>query len=53
MTRFTIALVLAFTIVIRLITMPLTLRQLRQTRAMSSLQPKMKEIQKKHGLSLQ
>ena len=41
--------ILAFTGVIRLITLPLTLRQLRQTRAMSLLQPKMKEIQKKYG----
>ena len=41
--------ILAFTALIRLITLPLTLRQLRQTRAMSLLQPKMKEIQKKHG----
>ena len=41
--------ILAFTIIIRLVTMPLTLRQLRQTRGMSTLQPKIRELQQKHG----
>jgi len=38
--------VIAFTIIVRLITFPLTLRQLQQTRAMQALQPRVKEIQK-------
>ena len=39
--------VIAFTIIVRLITFPLTLRQLQQTRAMQALQPRVQEIQKK------
>ena len=40
--------ILAFTIVVRALTFPLTMRQLHSTRAMSELQPKIKEIQKKY-----
>jgi YidC/Oxa1 family membrane protein insertase len=40
---------IAFTILIRAITFPLTLRQLRQTRALQELQPRVQEIQKKHS----
>lgn len=39
--------VIAFTILVRLVTFPLTLRQLQQTRAMQALQPRVQEIQKK------
>ena len=38
--------IIAFTIIVRIITFPLTLRQLNQTRAMQTLQPKVKELQK-------
>jgi len=41
--------IIAFTIIIRLVTFPLTLRQLHQTRAMQSLQPRVQEINKKHS----
>ena len=40
--------IIAFTIFIRLVTYPLTLRQLRATRSMQEMQPQMKEIQKKY-----
>lgn len=41
--------IIAFTIIIRVATFPLTLRQLRQTRAMQQLQPHVQEIQKKYS----
>ena len=41
--------ILLFTGIIRLVTLPLTLRQLRQTRMMSLLQPKMKALQAKYA----
>jgi YidC/Oxa1 family membrane protein insertase len=41
--------IIAFTIIMRLVTWPLTLRQLHQTRAMQQLQPKIQEIQKKYN----
>src|SRR5688572_9504493 len=40
--------IIAFTILIRGITFPLTLRQIRSTRALQQLQPKLSEVQKKH-----
>ena len=40
--------IIVFTLLMRLATMPLTLRQIHSTRAMSTLQPKMQEIQKKY-----
>lgn len=39
--------IIAFTIIIRVVTFPLTLRQLRSTRALQELAPRMQEIQKK------
>ena len=39
---------IAFTILIRLLTFPLTIRQLRTTRAMQEMQPQLQEIQKKY-----
>jgi YidC/Oxa1 family membrane protein insertase len=41
--------IITLTALIRLLTMPLTLKQLKQMRAMSSLQPKIKEIQDRYS----
>jgi YidC/Oxa1 family membrane protein insertase len=41
--------IIAFTILVRLVTLPLTLKQVRQMRAMTALQPKMREIQERHS----
>ena len=41
--------IIALVIIVRLVMLPLTLKQLHSTRAMSVLQPKMKELQKKYG----
>jgi YidC/Oxa1 family membrane protein insertase len=41
--------IIVLVIIVRLLTLPLTLRQLRSTKAMSALQPKLQEIQKKYG----
>ena len=41
--------IIALTIIVRFIMLPLTLRQIRSTRAMTTLQPKLQEIQKKYG----
>jgi YidC/Oxa1 family membrane protein insertase len=41
--------IIAFTIIIRLATFPLMLRQLRSTKALQLLQPRMQEIQKKYS----
>jgi len=40
--------IIVFTLLMRLATMPLTLRQIHSTRAMSALQPKIQEMQKKY-----
>jgi YidC/Oxa1 family membrane protein insertase len=40
--------IIAFTIVIKLVTFPLTLRQLHSTRSMQQLQPRVQEISKKY-----
>ena len=40
--------ILLFTVIIRLITLPLTLKQIRMTRGMSQLQPIVKEMQVKY-----
>lgn len=40
--------IIAFTVIIRAATFPLTMRQLRSTKALSELQPRIQEIQKKH-----
>jgi YidC/Oxa1 family membrane protein insertase len=40
--------IIIFTLLMRLATMPLTLRQIHSTRALSVLQPKIQEIQKKY-----
>jgi YidC/Oxa1 family membrane protein insertase len=41
--------IIALTILMRVITYPLTARQLRSTKAMQSIQPKMAELQKKYA----
>ncbi len=41
--------IIALTLVIRFILLPLTLKQLRSTKAMTSLQPKLAELQKKYA----
>jgi YidC/Oxa1 family membrane protein insertase len=40
--------IIFFTIAMRLLTMPLTLRQIRSSRALSTLQPRLQELQKKY-----
>src|SRR3712207_8692764 len=40
--------IIVFTIIVRVATVPLTLRQLRAGRRMQTLQPKLQEIQKKY-----
>lgn len=41
--------IIFFTILIRVVTFPLTLKQLKQSKAMAELQPKMAEIQKRYA----
>jgi YidC/Oxa1 family membrane protein insertase len=41
--------IVVFTIIIRLLMLPLTLRQLRASKALSKLQPKIAELQQKYG----
>jgi len=41
--------IIAFTFVLRVLVIPLYMQQLRSTKAMQSLQPKIQELQRKHG----
>ena len=41
--------ILVFTVLVRLATLPLTVRQTRQARAMAQLQPKIQELQKRYA----
>lgn len=41
--------IIILVIIVRLLMLPITLRQLRSTKAMTGLQPKMKELQEKYG----
>ncbi len=41
--------IIALTILVRFVTLPLTQKQLRATKAMQEMQPKLAELQKKHG----
>ncbi|MFC1915566.1 YidC/Oxa1 family membrane protein insertase [Chloroflexota bacterium] len=41
--------IIALTIIVRVVTLPLTTKQLRATKAMQSLQPQIAELQKKYG----
>ena len=41
--------IIVFTVIVRLVTLPLTIKQLRQMKAMTDLQPRMREIQDRFG----
>ena len=41
--------ILLFTVLVRLVTLPLTMKQLKQMRAMSGLQPRIREIQARYA----
>jgi len=41
--------IITLTIIVRAVTLPLTLKQLKATKAIQELQPKLAELQKKHG----
>ncbi len=41
--------ILGLTLLVRLVTMPLTLKQIRQTQALTAIQPKLKELQQKYA----
>ena len=41
--------IVVFTVMVRLATLPLTLKQLRQMRGMTTMQPKVKEIQERYS----
>jgi YidC/Oxa1 family membrane protein insertase len=45
--------IIALTIIVRLITWPLTRRQLKSTKALQDMQPKIQELQKKYGKNQQ
>lgn len=45
--------VIVLTVIVRLISWPLTRRQLRSTKALQDMQPKMQELQKKYGKNQQ
>jgi YidC/Oxa1 family membrane protein insertase len=41
--------IIAFTIIVKTIMLPLTVKSIRSSKAMQDLQPKIRELQKKHG----
>ena len=41
--------IIAFTVLVRVVTIPLTVRQVRQMRAMTGLQPRVREIQERYA----
>ena len=41
--------IIVFTVIVRVVTLPLTIKQLRQMKAMTDLQPRMREIQERYG----
>ena len=41
--------IIAFTIIVKTLLLPLTVQSIRSSKAMQDLQPKIKELQKKHG----
>jgi YidC/Oxa1 family membrane protein insertase len=45
--------IIALTIIVRLVSWPLTRRQLKSTKAMQDMQPKLQELQKKYGKNKQ
>jgi YidC/Oxa1 family membrane protein insertase len=45
--------IIALTVIVRLILLPLTMRQLNSTKALQGMQPKIQELQKKYGKNQQ
>jgi YidC/Oxa1 family membrane protein insertase len=45
--------IIALTVIVRLILLPLTLKQLKSTKALQGMQPKIQELQKKYGKNQQ
>ncbi len=45
--------IIALTVIVRLVLLPLTLKQLRSTKFMQEMQPKIQELQKKYGKNKQ
>ncbi len=45
--------IIALTVIVRLVTWPLNVRQLKSTKALQDLQPKIQELQKKYGKNQQ
>lgn len=45
--------IIALTFIVRLILLPLTIRQLNSTKSLQGMQPKIQELQKKHGKNQQ
>lgn len=45
--------IIALTFIVRLILLPLTIKQLNSTKALQGMQPKIQELQKKHGKNQQ
>jgi len=45
--------IIALTFIVRLILLPLTVRQLNSTKSLQTMQPKIQELQKKHGKNQQ
>lgn len=41
--------IILFTVLVKIVTLPLTLKQLQSTKAQQAIQPKMREIQEKYG----
>jgi YidC/Oxa1 family membrane protein insertase len=41
--------IMAFTVIVHFLTLPLTLRQIRQTKAMSEIQPRIQDLRKRYG----
>ena len=41
--------IIVFTVMVRVLTIPLTVRQLRQMRSMTGLQPRVREIQQRYA----
>lgn len=41
--------IIIFTIIVKIVTLPLTLKQLQSTKAQQQIQPKMRELQEKYG----
>ncbi|PZC47293.1 MAG: YidC/Oxa1 family membrane protein insertase [Chloroflexi bacterium] len=41
--------IIAFTVIVHFLTLPLTLRQIRQTKAMSEIQPRIQDLRKRYG----